>query len=143
MSARSRTMRVLAFVAVPPLLATSIPVVRLADVPLASLDLSKMRVQGGGGRGGQQTVAQANESIDGNPLRIGGKEFADGVGTRATSVLFVSLGGRADRFTAMVGADDNPIDNRFNCTDRQNWTGLAGFDAARLPAIALKARQSQ
>ena len=42
-----------------------------ADVPLASLDLTKMRVQTGGGRGGAaQTVAQANKSIDGNPIRM-------------------------------------------------------------------------
>jgi alpha-galactosidase len=81
-----------------------------ADVPLASLDLGKMRVQAAGGRGGAtaQNVAQANRSVDGNPIRMGGREFASGVGTRATSVLFVDLAGRADRFTATVGADDNP-----------------------------------
>ena len=83
---------------------------RLAEVPLASLDLAKMKVQAGGGRGGQaQTVAQGNKSIDGNPIRIGGREFASGVGARATSVLFVNLNGGAERFSAMVGADDNPI----------------------------------
>ena len=82
---------------------------RSADVPLASLDLSKMKVQPGGGRGGAQTVAQANKSIDGNPIHIGGQEFASGVGTRANSVLFVRLDGGAERFSAMVGADDNPI----------------------------------
>jgi alpha-galactosidase len=82
-----------------------------SDVPLASLDLAKMKVQPAGGRGGAnaQNVAQANKSIDGNPIRIGGKEFSTGVGTRATSVLFVSLNGGAERFTATVGADDNPI----------------------------------
>jgi len=82
---------------------------RHADVSLATLDLTKMRVQAGGGRGGQQTVAQANKSIDGNPIRIGGKVFEAGVGTRATSVLFVKLGGGADHFSASVGADDNPL----------------------------------
>ena len=46
---------------------------RRAEVPLASLDLAKMKVQPGGGRGGQQTVAQANKSIDGNPIHIGGQ----------------------------------------------------------------------
>ena len=84
-------------------------IMRRVDVPLASLDLAKMKVQAGGGRGQAQTVAQANKSIDGNPIHIGGKEFASGVGTRATSVLFVNLGGSAERFSAMVGADDNPI----------------------------------
>ena len=90
-------------------LASPFPHVHRADVSLASLDLSKMRVQPGGGRGGQQIVAQANKSIDGNPIRIGGKTFEQGVGTRATSVLFVNLGGGASRFSAMVGADDNPL----------------------------------
>jgi len=75
---------------------------RHADVPLATLDLAKMRVQAGGGRGGQQTVAQANKSIDGNPIRIGGKVFTEGVGTRTTSVLFVKLGGGADRFSTLT-----------------------------------------
>src|SRR5215213_9101403 len=79
-------------------LAASPALRRTADVPLASLDLKKMRVQRGGGRGQPQTVAQANKSIDGNPIRIGGKEFAEGVGTRATSVLFVNLAGGADQF---------------------------------------------
>jgi len=84
---------------------------RAADVPLATLDLAKMRVQPAFGRGAQnaQTVAQANRSIDGNPLHIGGRAFAQGVGTRATSVLFVRLAGGAERFTATVGVDDNPI----------------------------------
>ncbi len=81
---------------------------RAADLPLASLDLAKMKVQPGG-RPGQQTVAQANKSIDGNPIHIGGREFANGVGTRANSVLFVQLGGSAEHFSALVGADDNPI----------------------------------
>ena len=86
------------------------PAKRTADVSLASLDLTRMRVQNvGGGRGGAppQNVAQANKAIDGRTMHIGGKAFAQGVGTRATSVLFINLSGGADRFTAMVGADDN------------------------------------
>jgi alpha-galactosidase len=88
---------------------------RRADIPLGSLDLAKMKVQAGG-RGGQQTVAQANKSIDGNPIHIGGREFASGVGTRANSVLFVQLNGGAEHFSAMVGADDNPIQVPPNAT---------------------------
>jgi alpha-galactosidase len=91
------------------LIAGSVATHDAADVSLASLDLAKMRVQAAGGRGQASTTAQANKSIDENPLRIGGREFADGVGTRATSVLFVNLAGGADRFSALVGADDNPI----------------------------------
>ena len=105
-------MRLLPFVlgVAPFLAAASFVARRQADVPLASLDLGKMRVQPAGGRGGQApTPAQANKSIDGNTLRVGGKNFAEGVGTRATSVLFVNLAGGSARFSAMVGADDNPL----------------------------------
>jgi alpha-galactosidase len=94
---------------VTPLLTHSVALPRSGDVPLASLDLTKMRVQPAGGRAATQTTAQANKSIDGNPIRIGGKEFSEGVGTRATSVLFIKLDGGAERFTALVGADDNPL----------------------------------
>lgn len=109
-SSRSRA---LAFVVAAASLAPLAPRARssrISDVPLASLDIGKMRVQPAGGRGGQAaTTAQANKSIDGNPIRIGGKEFATGVGTRATSVLFINLARGAERFSALVGADDNPI----------------------------------
>src|SRR5689334_15949974 len=105
--------RLARFLPLPLLLAAApvpTPAARYADVPLASLDLTKMRVQPAGGRGGQAaTVAQADKAMDGNTLRIGGRTFEHGVGTRATSVLFVRLDGGAQRFTAMVGADDNPL----------------------------------
>jgi alpha-galactosidase len=106
----STTRLLLLAVAAASLVAGRPPSRYRTNVPLASLDLAKMKVQAAGGRGGQaQTIAQANKSIDGNPIHIGGKEFASGVGTRATSVLFVNLSGGAERFSAMVGADDNPI----------------------------------
>lgn len=44
--------------------------------------------------------------VAGKPLRIGGKEFARGVGTHAESKLRVDLGGKARRFFAQVGVDD-------------------------------------
>ena len=85
-----------------------------SEVPLASLDLAKMKVQAAGGRGGAnaQNVAQANKSIDGNPIRIGGKEFSAGVGTRATSVLFVNLDGAADRFHLRLRKEKGPRHRR-------------------------------
>ena len=111
MNVLSRSTRVLSLIVGAPLLAASFAAPRSQDVPLTLLDLTKMRVQPMTGRGAAtaQNVAQANKSIDGNPIRIGGKEFAEGVGTRATSVLFVDLAGLADRFSAVVGADDNPL----------------------------------
>jgi alpha-galactosidase len=104
----SRGARLLSVVVLLAPLIAAVAVYPATDVPLASLDLTRMRVQAAGGRGGGQNVAQANKSINGQPLSIGGKVYAEGVGTRATSVLFVNLNGGADRFSAMVGADDNP-----------------------------------
>jgi alpha-galactosidase len=49
---------------------------------------------------------QANRSVDGHPLLLGGKRFEHGLGTHANSVLRVTLGGKAERFTATVGVDD-------------------------------------
>ncbi len=88
-----------------PLLAAFSPAPPRARVALAELDLTKMKVQPG--FRGQADSARANRSVEGNPLRIGGREYAEGVGTRANSVLFVRLGGGSERFTALVGADDN------------------------------------
>jgi alpha-galactosidase len=100
------------------------------EVPLASLDLTKMRVQQAGGRGGQTPArAQANKAIDGNALKIGGKEYAEGVGTRATSVLFVHLARGSERFTARVGADDNPPPAN---------TGRGGQAAQQLPTVIFR-----
>jgi alpha-galactosidase len=111
MIAQSRSMRLLPLIVAASVLGATPISPRTQDVPLTLLDLTKMKVQPAGGRGGAtaQNVAQPNKSIDGNTIRIGGKEFAEGVGTRATSVLFVDLAGLADRFSAMVGADDNPL----------------------------------
>ncbi len=107
LSRPARSVSLLAGIVLLSAAASSAP--RRADVPLSSLDLTRMKVQPGGGRGAAQTVAQANKSIDGNPIHIGGKEFTAGVGTRANSVLFVQLNGGAEHFSALVGADDNPI----------------------------------
>ena len=48
----------------------------------------------------------ARKSIGGNALRVGGEEFARGVGTHAPSVYKVALGGAALSFEAKVGVDD-------------------------------------
>ena len=73
--------------------------VAATQVPLSSLDLTKMR-QGYG-------KAQIDRSIREKPLAIGGIAYAHGVGTHAVSTLWVDLAGGSDRFTAWVGVDDN------------------------------------
>ena len=46
-----------------------------------------------------------NKSVDGNPLRLGGKTFARGVGTHAVSSYTVIADGKAKSFDAIVGLD--------------------------------------
>jgi alpha-galactosidase len=48
----------------------------------------------------------ANQSVDGKPLSLGGKRFEHGLGTHAASIFRIELGGKAERFTATVGVDD-------------------------------------
>lgn len=68
-----------------------------ATLPLSQLDLGLMSTGWG--------KPQAAKSIDGNPLRIAGREFADGVGSHADSEFLVRLDGRAREFRAWVGVD--------------------------------------
>lgn len=50
--------------------------------------------------------AQRNKSVDGNPLRVGGKTFSRGVGTHAMSECTIQLHKDALNFSALVGVDD-------------------------------------
>jgi alpha-galactosidase len=65
---------------------------------LDSLDLSNMR-QGYG-------QPQINRSIREKPLSLSGKSFERGIGTHASSMLWVDAGGTIERFKATVGVDD-------------------------------------
>jgi alpha-galactosidase len=65
---------------------------------LTSLDLSKMR-QGYG-------KPQIDRSIREQPLSIGGQKFERGVGTHASSTLWINLAGGSEKFLASAGVDD-------------------------------------
>jgi alpha-galactosidase len=67
------------------------------DVPLSKLNLKLMST------GWDRPVA--GKSIEKKPLQIGGKQFADGVGTHAPSAMLVQLDGKGKRFAAQVGVD--------------------------------------
>lgn len=87
-------------------------------VALTSLDLTKMR-QGWG-------KPQIDRSIREKPLAIGGKAFAHGVGTHATSTLWVDLAGGTEQFRASVGVDDAAggpasIDFKIFADGRKLW----------------------
>ncbi len=65
---------------------------------ISSLDLSPI-VQGWG-------QAQADKSVTGKPLSIGGKKFERGLGTHTDSVVRLDLKRGAEKFSAFVGVDD-------------------------------------
>ncbi len=83
---------------------------RRESIALSSLDL---RLMGQGfGRPG------VNRSMEGGPLQIAGKSFKSGVATHAESVFTVALDGKATRFHAVCGVDDDsansPASVRFH-----------------------------
>lgn len=67
-------------------------------VGLHELDLSLMD-QGWGS-------PQTNKSVSGQPLSIGSRQFAHGVGTHANGQFALDLHGTGGRFSAWVGVDD-------------------------------------
>ena len=69
---------------------------------LDKLDITGMS-QGGG------RFPRACKSVEHNPIRLGGQTFKHGVGTHAESTLEINLNGQAERFTAVVGVDDEVI----------------------------------
>ncbi|MEI7732555.1 MAG: NPCBM/NEW2 domain-containing protein [Verrucomicrobiota bacterium] len=66
---------------------------------LTELDLSHLHVEG-------WRKPAADRSFSGKPLMIGGQKFERGIGTRATTTLWVELDGQAEEFAASVGVDD-------------------------------------
>jgi alpha-galactosidase len=48
----------------------------------------------------------ANKSVDGHPMMLDGKRFEHGLGTHANSTFRIALAGKAERFSASVGVDD-------------------------------------
>ena len=63
-----------------------------------SMDLSQVE-QGWG-------EAMPRKSVDGNPIKIGGTVYHNGVGTHSVSNIVIDLHGAATHFSATVGIDD-------------------------------------
>ena len=78
--------------------ALSMPAKATETVFLSELDISKTRQDWG--------QPQADKSVDGKPLTIGGQKFEKGMGTHAISNLYIDLKDGGERFTASVGIDD-------------------------------------
>jgi len=67
-------------------------------VSVADLDLSKTTQD--------YKSPGIHKSVEGNPLRIGGQSFSTGIGAHARGRIAIDLKKSAQRFTAMVGVDD-------------------------------------
>src|SRR4051812_1195738 len=94
--------------------------VQSGDIALSSLDLSAVEQE--------WSSAQRNRSVDSHPLSIGGKTFANGVGTHASSTFNLSVNGNALRFRAMVGVDDEAT-NAASIQFLVYVDGHKGFDS--------------
>ena len=65
---------------------------------ISSLDISKTEQD--------WESARANKSVDGHPLSIAGQKYEQGLGTHANSTLQIAVNGKAEKFSAKVGLDD-------------------------------------
>lgn len=83
---------------------------RADRIPLEATEISRMRAGFG--------EPKAAKSIDGNPLSLGGRTFTQGVGTHAPSRHTVLCGGKALKFEALVGIDDEVGPDRGSCVFR-------------------------
>ena len=106
----------------------------LADrIPLEETEIVRMRSGFG--------EAKAGKSVDGKALTIGGRVFAHGVGTHAPSTYTVPCGGKAIRFEALVGIDDEVGADRGSCVFRvmANGRTVAEVRAERGKALPITA----
>lgn len=77
----------------------ALSVARAQVYPVTSLDIHQTVQKEGEPRAGLSST--------GSPMRIGGRDFGDGLGTMAPSKLILDLGKNGVRFTASVGVDDS------------------------------------
>lgn len=111
-------------------------------VPLDSLKLSG--IQTGWGQ------VRAGKSAEGNPLSIGGRKFAAGLGMHAAGAMTLALDGQAESFQAFVGVDDEVPQGRGTvefsaiADGKEVWRSgvMKSGDAAKEVAIPLKGVRS-
>ncbi|MDO8539584.1 MAG: NPCBM/NEW2 domain-containing protein [Opitutaceae bacterium] len=95
MDLHARCIRLLAFISLAP----AAQPLAADTISLADLDLTHLHVAG-------WSAPRVDLSFNGKPLSIGGRKFERGIGTRATTTLWLELDGRAERFSGWVGVDD-------------------------------------
>ncbi|MFD8791222.1 sulfatase-like hydrolase/transferase [Streptomyces vinaceus] len=83
---------------------STVPAAPVADSYLS--DLAWVSAVNGWGPVERDRSNGRNAAGDGTPISFGGVTYAKGLGVHAPSEIVYHLGGRADRFTALVGIDD-------------------------------------
>lgn len=91
-------------------------------------------------------VSTKDKTVKGEPMSIGGQRFERGVGTHASSRMFVDLGGGSERFQAMVGADDSAggnVEFRIFVDGKPVWRSgvMKKGDVAKPADVNLKGAQ--
>ena len=64
------------------------------------------------------SIAKVGESVMGNPLTVDDKEYADGIGTHATSIIEYDVPEGYDTFSSIVGLDKECVDHTEGATVR-------------------------
>ncbi|HTJ79435.1 MAG TPA: NPCBM/NEW2 domain-containing protein [Rariglobus sp.] len=106
------------------------------NIPLSSLDLKSVEQEWG--------RAQQDKAVTGGPLIIAGQTFKNGLGTHANGRFVIDLGGGSDRFTAMVGVNDDTkagsVEFVIRGDDYELWrSGIMRIgDAAKKADVSLK-----
>jgi len=81
-----------------------------ADLPPGDW-VSLVRLQWESGKAGwtpnQDGLPRRNVDVEGNPLMLGGRRYATGIGTHAPSEIVYRLDGRYARFSALVGGAES------------------------------------
>jgi alpha-galactosidase len=109
---------------------------RADEVWLSTLDVSRIEQDWG--------QAHADQSVEGRPLRIGGRTFNHGIGSHANSSIPIELDGKADRLSAWVGVDDETegrgsVVFHIEADGKEIWNSgvMRGGEAAREIALNL------
>lgn len=88
-------------------------------IPLSSLEIGKATIGWG--------TTQADKSIDGNAITLGGIVYKSGVGTHSPSQIIVKLNGSVTRFYTKVGIDDEA--RSAYAADASRKTAVADYKA--------------
>jgi hypothetical protein len=82
------------------------------------------------------SIAKVGESVMGRKLTVDGKEYADGIGTHATSIIEYDVPEGYDTFSSIVGLDKECIDHTEGATVR--FHVFTGYPTGSSPDDSVK-----